>query len=112
MSDEEKNVHDKDEFKSKLPNVSKTSDELYNFGERRCNVIHAQLRMQCSNLKAHLLALHVVDDPTCACNTGAEDNYHFFFQCPLYYAYRLELINTVNALSRFELIFYCMVTIN
>ena len=67
------------------------------------NIIHAQLCMQCSDLKAHLLALHVIDDPICRCGTGIEDTSHFFLYCPLYYAYRLNLINSVNAVSQFEI---------
>ena len=59
--------------------------------------------MQCSNLKAHLVLLHVVDDPTCSCGTSAEDSNHFFFDCPLYYSHRLKLSNAVNQVSVFTL---------
>ena len=30
--------------------------------------------MHCSNLNGHLAGLHVIDDPTCICLSGAEDN--------------------------------------
>ena len=83
--------------------MNNVSNPLYNYGERKCNIIHAQLRMQCSNLKAHLLALHVIDDPICTCHTGIEDTAHFFLHCPLYYTYRLDLMNTVNSVSYFEI---------
>ena len=87
----------------KLPNTNNVSNVLYNYGERKFNVIHAQLQMQCSDLKAHLLALHVIDDPICTCQTGIEDTSHFFFHCPLYYTYRLNLMNSVNSVSNFEI---------
>ena len=59
--------------------------------------------MKCSNLKAHLLALHVVDDPICICQNEREDNHHFFFSCPLYYTQRLKLADSLNAISTFTL---------
>ena len=34
---------------------------------------------------------------------GVEDNEHFFLNCPLYYTYRLKLINIVNELGNFTL---------
>ena len=61
------------------------------------------MRMLCSNLKVHLVALHVLDDPTCLCFTGDEDNEHFFLHCPLYYTHRLKLANTIRNLYDFTL---------
>ena len=103
LSDEQKSIQGKSEFIQKLPNINNVSNVLYHYGERKCNIIHAQLRMQCSDLKAHLLALHVIDDPICACRIGIEDTSHFFLHCPLYYTYRLDLMNSVNAVSKFEI---------
>ena len=102
LNEEQKATQDKNDFKSRLNDTSGKSSELFNYGVRKYNIIHAQMRMKCSDLKAHLFALHVIDDPVCICNTGIEDTYHFFFQCPLYYAYRLDLEHTVNAISPYD----------
>ena len=49
--------------------------------------------MECSNLNAHLLLLHVKDDPSCACGYRLEDTNHFFIYCPLYNGIRPILTN-------------------
>ena len=69
---------------------------LYNFGERFINIIHAQLRMKCSNLKAHLHLLHVVDSPSCQCGHNMEDNNHYLLKCPLYNTMRNKMFNIVS----------------
>ena len=67
------------------------------------NVIHAQLRMNCSNLNAHLHNLHVIDSPACVCSHSIEDTAHFFLYCPLYYTQRLALQNIVSRYTEFKL---------
>ena len=99
---EVRSIEDIPEFKNRLKDVSTKSFKLFNFGERHLNIIHSQLRLQCSNLKAHLYSLHVVDDPHCHCNAEVEDSSHFFMQCPLYHVQRLELINSVQQLCNFN----------
>ena len=64
-------------FKAKV--IGKVeSNPLFYFGTRKANIIHSQMRMHCSNLKSHLVELHVTDDPMCTCGMGVEDNEHFF----------------------------------
>ena len=72
-------------------------NKLCNGIARKLNIIHAQLRMKCSNLNHHLCILHVLESPFCSfCNNTVEDNYHYFFVCPLYYAERNVLFPKVN----------------
>ena len=97
-----RSFEDISEFKNKLKDISTKSPKLFNFGERHLNIIHSQLRLQCSNLRAHLFLLHVVDDPQCHCNAEVEDSFHFFMQCPLYHVQRLELTNSIQQLSTFN----------
>ena len=59
--------------------------------------------MQCSNLKSHLVLLHVEDDYTCQCSHNIEDTQHYFFECPLYYTHRLTLSASLNAIGKFDL---------
>ena len=97
-----KEIVDLEEFRKAFVSQS-SSNPLYYFGKRKANLIHSQLRMHCSNLNGHLASLHVIDDPTCICLNGVEDNEHFFLDCHLYYTYRLKLINVVNELGNFTL---------
>ena len=66
-------------FKQKVVSSSKCK-ELYMCGSRKYSMIHAQMRMNCSNLKAHLHSLHVIDNCTCACGHEIESSMHFFIQ--------------------------------
>ena len=67
--------------------------DIYMFGSRKYSMIHAQMRMHCSNLKSHLFSLHVVEDAACVCGHIVEDNKHFFLDCPLYNDLRETLFN-------------------
>ena len=71
-------------------------NSLFYLGDRLTNIIHAQLRMKCSNLKAHLHHLHVIDSPSCQCGHNIEDNNHYLLTCPLYITMRYKLLNTVS----------------
>ena len=71
----------------------------YFYGHNRAlGLIHSQLRMRCSNLKAHLFNLHVIDSPQCVCMTGIEDCSHYFLTCPLYNTERNKLLHNVQLL--------------
>ena len=59
------------------------------------NVIHAQMRMSCSKLNAHLFLLHVKDSPSCNCGLDVEDNNHFLLYCPLYVNIRQRLFHAI-----------------
>ena len=91
-----RNIKSSNEFKIEIGTGLNKSIELYNYGQRKENVIHAQMRMLCSNLRAHLKHLHVVDDATCICSQSVEDNYHFFFSCPLYVQCRADMLATIS----------------
>ena len=78
--------------KKTLSNNPKQNDLFCGFN-RKANLIHSQLRMQCSNLRDHLFKLHVVDSPTCLCSARFETSYHYFFDCPLYNSQRCKLFN-------------------
>ena len=57
---------------SRSPNI------LYYGVQRKLSIIHAQLRMECSDLKSHLFGLYVIDSPYCICSGTREDADHFF----------------------------------
>ena len=73
-----------DSFKTKLTSqIPSVPTELYEIGTRKLSIVHAQLRMHCSNLKSHLYELHVIDQPTCICGYRKEDARHYLLFCPL-----------------------------
>ena len=67
-------------------------NELYYLGERQVNIKHAQLRLECSKLNAHLYSLHVVDSPACICGNDYEDSSHFLLACPLFLDIRRNMM--------------------
>ena len=71
------------------------SIDLYNYGSRKVNIIHSQMRMLCSKLKSHLFLLHVADSPRCHCGFNEEDNNHFLLECPLYEDLRRVMIRDI-----------------
>ena len=77
--------------------------ELNLSGVRKFHVIHAELRINCSNLNAHVHSLHVIDSRACVCSHSIEDTTHFSFYCPLYYTQRLVLQNIVLRYTDFKL---------
>ena len=89
-------------FKNKIMMTEKCQSLFY-IGIRKFNILHSQLRLNCSNLNAHLYGLHVVDAPTCACSHKFEDTAHFFLDCPLYCTERLRLRNIVIRYTEFKL---------
>ena len=82
-------------FKNQL-SVSSACNPLFYGKDRKYNVIHAQFRMKCSNLKSHLYDHKVADDPFCVCSINVEDCDHFFFHCYLYIVQRQDFINQVK----------------
>ena len=92
-------------FKRHLNHNLPQSRPWYNAGDRRLSLIHARLRMGCSNLNQHLVNLHVADDPTCICGYRSENCKHYLLHCPLYQRERtvrdnklshLEFLSAVN----------------
>ena len=73
-------------------------NEAYYHGNRLQNIKHAQLRMHCSKLNAHLHNLHVVASPGCSCGYHEEDNSHYLFQCPLFQIPRDKMLASVASI--------------
>ena len=73
------------------------------------NIIHAQLRLNCSNLNSHLVSLHVKDDPSCICGHNVENAYHYLLSCPLYVNERQKLFDFVSTKCNvtLDILLYC-----
>ena len=66
---------------------------------RKYNIVHSQLRLQCSDLFEHLFMNHVRENSFCHCNnTSVESCYHYFFHCPLYINQRFEMMSKIITL--------------
>ena len=60
----------------------------YYVAERNLNIIHARLRMKCSQLSSELFTLNLIEQPNCHCWNQFETAMHFSFNalCILYAA--------------------------
>ena len=90
-------------FKSKLNSQVATKNELFEVGDRKVNILHARLRMECSSLNGHLYKNHIIDTPKCQCGDINEDNYHYFFVCPKFIRERDKLHNVIIQKGPFTL---------
>jgi len=95
LSNDLKMIFSFGEFKRKIT-TSKKQNLLHNRFTRVLNLVHARLRIQCSNLNDHLYKLHAGDSPMCRCSYRCEDCDDFFLHCPLYNAERIKLLQTVE----------------
>ena len=82
-------------LKKKLNNVSKPPSH-YSIGQRKHNIILCQLRNEVSDLNHHLFQSHLSESSRCACGIDTEDNYHYFFICPLYTRERIVLFHDLE----------------
>ena len=73
---------------------------MFQFGLRIQNIKHAQLRLMCSKLNAHLFMLHVKDSPSCACGFDFEDCEHYLMQCPLFLVQRQILHTNLQVIGQ------------
>jgi hypothetical protein len=91
-----------DSFKSQIATTISPNPLFY--GHRRAiNLIHSQLRMNCSNLNAQLHSFYVEDNQECICMSGIKDCFHYFFICHLYHVERVQLFYTVHQLCDISL---------
>ena len=59
--------------------------------------------MQCSNLNRHIQSMHIVESSACSCGFVNEDEFHFFFGCPLFNRPRIILQNVISSVAPFTL---------
>ena len=51
----------------------------------------------------HLKAMHIVESSACSCEFVNEDEFHFFFGCPLFNRPRIILQNVISSVAPFTL---------
>ena len=89
-------------FKYYLNRDKPSPNKLYLIGERKLQVIHTQIRNNCSSLNNHLFLKNIVDSPLCTCG-GIETSEHFFFECNNDDAIRTSLFNAVSLFGNIDL---------
>ena len=89
-----------DTFTSKLDSTLPIVPKWFSIGDRRLSIIHAKMRMLCSELRDHLFShIHVADSPVCQCGHYRENNKHYLLDCPLYYNERIILLNNLAQIN-------------
>ena len=103
LSPELKNITEIDAFKLELCRNAPKPNCLFYLGRRKAGITHARIRMKCSSLRAHLFALHVIDNTKCECGHDYEDELHYFFTCQLYHRERAILHEIIIQHAPFNL---------
>ena len=98
-----KNSENVDDFKRKLNKSKPKRNEVFYFGERKIAIIHARMRMGCSQLNSDLYKMGLIASPLCPCGHSTEDYFHYFFQCSKYPIQRDKLQTEITPLAPFNL---------
>ena len=61
-----------------------TVPRYFYVGNRSLQIIHAKMRMDCSDLNYHLFTRFIIDAPDCNCGYAAETSEHYLLHCPLF----------------------------
>ena len=77
-----------DQNKAKVPNY-------FYLGERKVQILHARLGLNCSSLNADLFNNHVSDTDMCSCG-APETAEHYLLHCNNYMTMRRETIHKIN----------------
>ena len=102
LDEETQSITNYERFKDAL-GANITENPLFLIGTRQEQVIMAKLRMRCSNLNGHLQLMHIVESSACSCGFVNEDEFHFFFGCPLFNRPRIILQNVISSVAPFTL---------
>ena len=70
-------------------------------GTRKYNIFHCQLRNLASNLNQHKFLSHLSDSWMCSCGDDVENNFHYFYVCPLFICQRILLFTQLRDLADF-----------
>ena len=83
-----------DQNKAKVPNY-------FYLGQRKAQILHARLRLNCSSLNADLFNNHVSDNDMCSCGAH-ETAEHYLLYCNNYMTVRRETIHKINVAYNVE----------
>jgi hypothetical protein len=70
-------------------------------GSRSLNIWHCQLENEASSLNHHLFQSHLSDSSQCACGDAIENNFHYFYVCPMFIRHRIQLFISLRKFQDF-----------
>jgi hypothetical protein len=80
LTEEVRNISTIEAFGYRLRDKEKV-EKYYYTGNRRGQIYHARLRLQCSKLNAHLFERNITDSPACSCGADNETPIHYLLEC-------------------------------
>ena len=98
-----RNSEDIDTFRRKLDKGRPKTNELFYIGNRKANILHAKIRMGCSQLNHDMHKIGIVTSPACSCGAEIENSFHYFFECTKYTTERNLLHQNIIVLAPFTL---------
>ena len=72
------------DFKKSLTKKLEKNPKYYLIGQRKGQIMHTRIPLQCSALHYHLYQIKISNSPLCECQLGYETPDHYFFRCPKY----------------------------
>ena len=85
-----------DQNKAEVPNY-------FYLGERKAQILHARLRLNCSSLNADLFNNHVSDNDMCSCGAHKTAE-HYLLYCNNHLTVRGETIHKINVAYKVEIL--------
>ena len=79
-----------------------TIPKYYYFGERKLQILHTRLRLNCSSLNSDLFSKSMVNSPLCTCGS-VENAEHFLLKCHKYDNFRNILFTSLPLLPNLTL---------
>ena len=88
-------------FKKQISSNISVPPLYFALGKRKYNIFHCQLKNLASNLNQHKFLSHLSDSLRCPCEDDVEDNFHYFYVCPLFICQRILLFTQLRDLADF-----------
>ena len=88
-------------FKHQISSGRPVSNKLFQFGDRRIQIIHNEPRYNCSTLNQDLFFKNIIDSPLCHCGK-IDSNKYFFLEYGLYNHTRQILRTTISKIAKFN----------
>ena len=96
LDNDTRNIQLVSSFKIKLNADVDKSPSFYSIGSGSLNIWHCQLRNEAISLNHHLFQSHLSDSSQCACGDAIQNNFHYFYACPLFIRHRIQLFNSLK----------------
>ena len=95
------NQHSRLMFKKQIRSNISVPPPYFALGRRKYNIFHCQFRNLASNLNQHKFLSHLSDGSGCPCGDDVDDNFHYFYVCPLFICQRILLFTQLRDLAYF-----------